>query len=202
VKAAREHNPQVLQAQQNLVIAGADRRKRVAEAAPALDLVGSVARSDDSDFQFGQRVDDSRVGVELSVPLYAGGAVSAAKRQAAAQERFAAAELNRTTLETERQTRQLFNQVQTAYSETAAYHKALGSAQAAEKATRAGYEAGTRTITDVLDAQSRTVQARLNFDSTRYSLLQNLLQLKQAAGSLTERDFAEIDQLLLSPQAQ
>ncbi|PPE75895.1 hypothetical protein C3942_03155 [Solimonas fluminis] len=201
VKAARDHNPGILQARQNLVIAGADRRSRVAEAAPSLDLVGKVARSDDSEFDFGQRMDDSRVGVELTVPLYAGGAVSAAKRQAAAKERFAAAELSRTTLETERQTRQLFNQVQTAYAETEAYHKALISAQAAEKATRAGYEAGTRTITDVLDAQSRTVQARLNYDSTRYSLLLNLLQLKQAAGSLTERDFAQIDQLL-SPQAQ
>lgn len=202
VKATREHNPAILQAQQNAVIAGADRRKRVAEAAPALDLVGRTGRTDDSDFSVGQRLDDSRIGVELTVPLYAGGAVSAAKRQAAAMERFAVAELNRTTLEAERQTRQLFNQVQTAYSETEAYHKALLSAQAAEKATRAGYEAGTRTITDVLDAQSRTVQARLNYDSTRYALLQNLLQLKQSAGNLTERDFAEIDKLLQSPQAQ
>jgi outer membrane protein len=199
VKTARDHNPAILQAKQNLVIAGADRRSRVSEAAPSLDLVGRIARNDDSDYDLGQRLDDARVGVELTVPLYAGGAVSAAKRQAAAQERFASAELNRTTLETERQTRQLFNQVQTAYAETEAYHKALISAQAAEKATRAGYEAGTRTITDVLDAQSRTVQARLNYDSTRYSLLLNLLQLKQIAGSLTERDFASIDQLL-TPQ--
>ncbi|AXQ30294.1 hypothetical protein D0B54_17160 [Solimonas sp. K1W22B-7] len=198
VKAAQEHSPVIAQARQKLVIAGADRRSRTSDAAPSLDLVGSIGRNDDSDFTFGQRVDDSRVGVELSVPLYAGGAVSAAKRQSAAMERFADAELKRTTLETERQTRQLFNQVQTAYAETDAYNKALGSAQAAEKATRAGYEAGTRTITDVLDAQSRTVQARQNYDSTRYSLLLNLLQLKQTVGRLSERDFAEIDKLLQS----
>lgn len=198
VKSAREHNPGILQAKENLVIAGADRRSRTSEAAPSLDLVGRTGRTDDSDFSVGQRLDDSRIGVELTVPLYAGGAVSAAKRQAAAMERFAAAELNRTTLETERQTRQLFNQVQTGYSESDAYQKAVVSAQAAEKATRAGYEAGTRTITDVLDAQSRSVQAQLNYDSTRYSLLLSLLQLKQAAGSLTERDFVEIDKLLQS----
>lgn len=202
VKAAREHNPSILQAQQNAVIAGADRRSRVAEAAPSLDLVGRAGRSDDSDFDFGQRADDARIGVQLTVPLYAGGGVSAAKRQAAARERFAVAELNRTTLEAERQTRQLFNQVQTAYSETQAYNRALISARAAETATRAGYEAGTRTITDVLDAQSRTVQAQLNYDSTRYSLLLNLLQLKQAAGSLTERDFAGIDKLMQPASAQ
>lgn len=202
VKAAREHNPTILQAQQNAVIAGADRRSRVAEAAPSLDLVGRAGRSDDSDFDFGQRADDARIGVQLTVPLYAGGGVSAAKRQAAAKERFAVAELNRTTLETERQTRQLFNQVQTAYSETQAYNRALVSARAAETATRAGYEAGTRTITDVLDAQSRTVQAQLNYDSTRYSLLLNLLQLKQAAGNLTERDFAGIDKLMQPVSAQ
>ncbi|HSW15489.1 MAG TPA: TolC family protein, partial [Solimonas sp.] len=201
VKAAREHSPVIAQAKQKHVIAGADRRSRTSDAAPSLDLVASAGRSDDSDFIFGQRVDDSRVGLELTLPLYAGGGVSAARRQASAKERFAAAELKRITLETERQTRQLFNQVQTAYAETDAYKRALGSAQAAEKATRAGYEAGTRTITDVLDAQSRTVQARLNYDNTRYSLLLNLLQLKQTVGRLTEQDFAEIDKLLQPSQS-
>ena len=195
VKATREQNPRVLQAKEQLVIAKADYRSRVSDAAPTLDLVGSISRSDDSEFDFGQRTDDSRVGVELNVPLYAGGAVSAAKRQAAAQERLAQAEYNRTALEAERQTRQLFNQVQTAYAETEAYNKAWISAQAAEKATRAGYDAGTRTITDVLDAQSRTVQARLNYDSTRYSLLLSLLQLKESVGALTPQNLAEIDRL-------
>lgn len=201
VKATREQNPRVLQAKEQLVIAKADYRSRVSDAAPTLDLVGSISRSDDSEFAFGQRTDDSRVGVELNVPLYAGGAVSAAKRQAAAQERLAQAEYNRTALEAERQTRQLFNQVQTAYAETEAYNKAWISAQAAEKATRAGYDAGTRTITDVLDAQSRTVQARLNYDSTRYSLLLSLLQLKESVGALTPQNLAEIDRLLqVTPQ--
>lgn len=199
IRAARDSSPRIAIARQNVAVAEADRRSRVSDAAPTLDLVATAGRDDSSDYLFGQEVDDARVGVQLSVPLYAGGVVQAAKRQASAQLRFSQAELNRVSLETERQTRQLFNQVQTAYVEVDAYGRALGSAQAAETATRAGYEAGTRTITDVLDAQSRTVQARLNYDNTRYSLLLSLLQLKEAVGRLSEKDFAEIDRLLQYP---
>lgn len=202
VKAAREHSPRIAQARQNVVVADADRRSRVSDAAPTLDLVATAGRDDSSDYMFGQSVDDARVGVRLNVPLYAGGAVLAAKRQAAANLRFAQSELNRTTLETERQTRQLFNQVQTAYVEADAYDRALGSALAAQQATRAGYEAGTRTITDVLDAQSRVVQARLDYNNTRYSLLLSLLQLKETVGGLSAKDFAEIDRLLQSPASE
>jgi len=199
IRAAHDSSPRIASARQNVIVAEADRRSRVSDAAPTLDLVASAGRDDSSDYLFGQEVDDARVGVQLSVPLYAGGVVQAAKRQASAQLRYAQAELIRVSLETERQTRQLFNQVQTAYVEVDAYGRALGSAQAAETATRAGYEAGTRTITDVLDAQSRTVQARLNYDNTRYSLLLSLLQLKEAVGRLSEKDFAEIDRLLQYP---
>jgi len=199
IRAAHDSSPRIASARQNVIVAEADRRSRVSDAAPTLDLVASAGRDDSSDYMFGQEVDDARVGVQLSVPLYAGGVVQAAKRQASAQLRFAQAELIRVSLETERQTRQLFNQVQTAYVEVDAYGRALGSAQSAETATRAGYEAGTRTITDVLDAQSRTVQARLNYDNTRYSLLLSLLQLKEAVGRLSEKDFAEIDRLLQYP---
>ena len=55
---------------------------------------------------------------------------------------------------------------------------------------------GKRTITDVLNAQSNTVQARRNLDQSRYDVLLKTLQLKQQAGTLGPDDLAAIDQLL------
>lgn len=101
--------------------------------------------------------------------------------------------------ETERSTRQQYRTVETAYIEVNAYQRSLASAETAEIATRNGYDAGTRTITDVLDAQSRVVQSRRDLNTARYNLLLGLLQLKQIVGRLTVADFSEIDRLLAQP---
>ena len=55
---------------------------------------------------------------------------------------------------------------------------------AAEAAARAGYDAGTRTITDVLDAKSRVVQARARRNASGYALVIRLLTLNATAGRL------------------
>lgn len=196
VSAAREQSPRIALARQAVVVAEADQKSRRSEALPTVDLVASVSHDDSTDYSLGQERDDSRIGVELNVPLYAGGINQSRLRQAEAGLRSAEGELRRITLETERETRQLFRQVQTRYDETSAFEKSLASAQAAEAATRAGYDAGTRTITDVLDARSRVEQARRDLNSTRYNLLLSLLQLKETVGVISEKDFAEIDRLL------
>ena len=201
VAAAREQSPSIALARHAALIAGADRRSARSSASPVLDLVASAGRVDSSEYELGQLQDDARVGVELSVPIYAGGINAARLRQAEASERAAQAELTRVTLEVERLTRQSYRQASTAYFEVDAYQRSLESALAAVAATRADYDAGTRTITDVLDAKSRVVQARRELNSTRYNLLLKLLELRQRAGELSAADFDQIDTLLRYPPA-
>lgn len=201
VEAARAQSPAIALARDAAQIADADRRSARSRAMPTLDLVASAGRQDTSEYVFGQEVDDARVGVELNLPIYSGGVNSARIRQAKAGAIAAEADLKRVTLETERSARQQYRQVVTAYYESDAFKKSLESAQAAEAATRAGYDAGTRTITDVLDAKSRVVQARRDLNGTRYRLLLGLIQLRQTTGELSTQDFALIDQLLRYPPA-
>jgi TolC family type I secretion outer membrane protein len=201
VAAAREQSPRIALARQAVAVAEADRKSRQSESMPTVDLVAQVAHDDSTDYSLGQERDDSRIGLELNVPLYAGGINSSRLRQAEAGLRIAESELKRITLETERETRQFFRRVQTAYDENHAFEKSLVSALAAQQATSAGYDAGTRTITDVLDAKSRVVQSRRDLNNTRYNLLLTLLQLKQTVGTLSEKDFAEIDRLLVRQSA-
>lgn len=200
VKAARDQNPALLTAAGELKVATANVRSRQSLTAPTLDAVGSYSRTDDSEALVGQRNDQGKIGVELKIPIYAGGVNASQVREAKARERAAEANLRRLTQETERQARQLFRQVQTGYAEIAAYEQGLASAVAAAEATGYGYDAGTRTISDVLDAKSRVVEANRNLSEARYTLLLSLLQLKQVSGTLSERDFVEIDQLLRAAQ--
>jgi outer membrane protein len=194
--AAEVNNPRLQAAEQSARIAKADVLSTRAAGLPTVDAVASAGRQDTSEFNFGQKVDDARIGVEVTIPLYSGGRATAALRAADAGAEAARADVVRLRSETRRETRSLHRQVQTAYIEARALDRALRSAITAEAATRAGYDAGTHTTTDVLDAQSRVVNARRDLKLTQYTLLLRVLQLKQLAGTLSPADFTAIDHWL------
>jgi outer membrane protein len=52
---------------------------------------------------------------------------------------------------------------------------------------------GTRTTVDVLTSQNNLSQAETNYASSRYDYILNVLQLKQAAGSLSVADMEQVD---------
>jgi len=70
------------------------------------------------------------------------------------------------------------------------------SSESALRATRSGYEVGTRNIVDVLQAEQAYYTAQTAYLDTRYSYLVNLIKLKQAAGTLKQEDIAALDQWL------
>lgn len=193
---ARERSPSLLLAQAAEDIARADVESRRAEALPTVDIVGTHARQDLSDSRIGSKLDNTQVGLELKVPLFASGANMSKVREAQARLRAAEADRQRIERELQRGINRSVRDVRTAEAQAAAYQRVAESAQAAEQAVRYGYEAGKRTITDVLNAQSNTVQARRNLDQSRYDVLLKTLQLKQQAGVLTPDDLAAVDRLL------
>lgn len=202
IDSAKQNNPALVQARHQATVAQTQIRSRRSEAMPQLDLVAGATHHDSTSYVLGQRQDDARIGVELNVPIYAGGLNQARVRQAEAEAEAATATARQLEIETERQTRQQFRLLQTAYMQVRAYERSVESATAAQAATQAGYDAGTRTITDVLDAQSRLVQARRDLNQTRYTLLLNLLQLRQTAGQMTEAHFAAVDSLFTQTPEQ
>ncbi|MDH3546725.1 MAG: TolC family protein, partial [Gammaproteobacteria bacterium] len=64
------------------------------------------------------------------------------------------------------------------------------------EATQAGFEVGTRTIVDVLNSQFALYLAITNFYQSRYNYILNVLQLKQAAGTLQIQDLEDVDRWL------
>lgn len=196
LKLARIHSPSLLQAQAQLEVAQANVSSQRSSALPSLDFVASHGRQDDSDSRVGIAGDNTAYGIELTVPIFASGANVSRIRQAQASLRSATAERDRVSRELSRETQRLVRDVQTAQAQANAYARAAESAAAAEQATRYGYEAGKRTIVDVLNAQSSTVQARRTLDQSRYDVLLKTLQLKQQVGILTPQDIAAIDTLL------
>jgi len=55
---------------------------------------------------------------------------------------------------------------------------------------------GTRTTVDVLDARRRLYSSQRNLAVSKYDYLKNIIQLKQAAGTLSKDDLVQINNWL------
>ena len=132
--------------------------------------------------------DDGAIGLSLNVPLYQGGYVNSKTREARYLFDEARERLDVSQRSIERQTRDAYRGVITGISEVRAAEQARKSNTTALEAAQTGFEVGTRTIVDVLNAQSALSQAELNLSQSRYNYLLNTLRLKQAAGTLAPDD--------------
>lgn len=137
------------------------------------------------------------LGVQLSVPIYSGGAIESSVRKAQNSFVLASQDLSLTHRSVVRTTRNAYNTVIAAISAIKAFEQSVLSAQKALEATEAGFEVGTRTIVDVLDSTRNLYNAKRNLSSTRYSYIQNVLLLKRAAGTITDEDINAINSGLM-----
>jgi len=162
---------------------------------PTLDLVGRHTR-DGSDNGGGSLVRSNTVSFQLNIPLFQGGLVLSQTRQSRHLYEQAQEELDRQRRSVERQTRDDFLNVRAAIAQVKALRQAVRSNESATQAIKAGFEVGTRTSVDVLDAQRDLFQARSNLSAARYQYILDVLRLKQAAGTLAEPDIARVEGLL------
>ena len=138
-------------------------------------------------------LDSYSVGVNVSVPIFQGLRVSSQTQQAKYNYVAAGQDVEQTYRQTVQSIRSSFNDVKASISTIRALEQAVVSAQSALKATEAGFDVGTRTIVDVLDSTRNLFDARRNLASARYDFIQAVVNLKQAAGTLTSDDVEMIN---------
>ncbi|MDP9199506.1 MAG: TolC family outer membrane protein [Pseudomonadota bacterium] len=153
-------------------------------------ISGSSAGDIDSDS------DDTVVSLQVTVPIFSGGATRSRVRQAQFLNIAARERLERTARETERETRDAYLGVNSELARVQSLRQAVESAMTALQATEAGYEVGTRTSVDVLEARRRLFEAQTNYARSRYDYLLNVLRLQLAAGTLDREGLEEINALL------
>jgi len=142
------------------------------------------------------KVNDRQITLQLTVPLFSGGLTQSKVRQAEYLWIAAKEGVVQSSRATERQARDAYLGVISGISRVQALRQALASNQTALKATEAGYEVGTRTSVDLLNARKNLVQAQTNYAVARYDYIVSVLTLRLAAGTLDRPELSAVNNWL------
>lgn len=191
-------NPSLLVAKSNVDNAEQTIELQKSGHYPSLDLVAQKNYNSQSDGNFSgsTKTHTETIGVQLNLPIYAGGAVVSRTREASYRLDQAMQNEEQQRRFVTRQTRESFNGVISGISRVQALKQAVVSNEKALESTQAGYEVGTRTTVDVLNARRNLFSARRDYARSRYDYILNTLRLKQAAGIVTVEDIVQINSWL------
>ena len=138
----------------------------------------------------------ANIGVQVAIPLFAGGGVNSQVRQAIANQEKARQDLENARRSAALAARQAYLGFANGMAQVRALQQALVSSQSALDSNKLGYEVGVRINIDVLNAQQQLFSTMRDLSKARYDTLLNGLKLKAASGALVEDDVLEVNNLL------
>ncbi|GAB3427147.1 TolC family outer membrane protein [Massilia solisilvae] len=197
ISSAENQNPLVQVQQLNVESSKHEISRRRAGHYPTLDLVASSTHQKvDGQTQNSATTKNNAIGVQWSIPLFNGFAVTSQVRESIALEDKARNDLEATRRNAALQARQAYLGVNSGLAQVKALEAAEISSQSALESNKLGYQVGVRINIDVLNAQKQLYSTRTDLAKARYNTIVNGLKLKSAAGTLREEDLAPVNGLL------
>lgn len=182
-------NPELKALTSGVEVAAQEVNKQRAGHVPRVELVGSYGKqAADSISTYNQDTTVRSIGFQMSIPLYAGGSVSAATRQSVAQKEKAKADLQAQTDKVLVTLRKNYNAMVSSASRIDALIKAVDSANLLVKATEKSIQGGVRINLDLLNAQRQLSTAQRDLAQARYNYMLAWLNVRAGAGTLTADD--------------
>lgn len=192
-KLALERNPEIQAQVYAIDAAKQELNKARAGHTPRVDFIASYSKSNaDTLNTYDQQSTQRSIGVQVNIPLYAGGSVSAQSRQAAAGLEKSRADLQAKQDKIVVELKKDYAALVSGAARIHALDKAVESATLLVEATRRSIIGGVRINLDLLNARQQLYTAQRDLAQARYSYLNNLLKLRAAAGTLGPQDVREI----------
>jgi outer membrane protein, protease secretion system len=187
VARAELTSPEVrsLEAQRDAARADIDKAK--AGHLPTLDAVAqwSVARSD-TVTTINSRYDTRAIGLQLNVPIFAGGYTNSQVRQSVAALESTEQQLEALRRDLALRVEKQFRGVTEGVAQVRALEQAVRSAETTLESNRKSYEGGVRTLVDVLNAEQQRVGALRDLAQARYLYVLSRIQLQALTGEPNE----------------
>ncbi|MFI4963095.1 MAG: TolC family outer membrane protein [Legionellales bacterium] len=136
------------------------------------------------------------VALAMNFPIFQGGLVQSQTRQAQFDYQTSSETLEQSYRDIVVNSRIAFNTIKDGISKVKADKQTVISQQNSLESTEAQFEAGTRTMVDVVNAQQRLFEAQEQLAQDQYNLINATLNLKYLAGTLNVNDIELVNSWL------
>jgi outer membrane protein len=201
LQTAQNQNYSLLSARYATQVAQENIKQQFAGNFPVVDATAGYSVDNNSNAN-DQGISNSKladIGLTVKLPVYEGGLVTAQTEQASQLYQQAIAQMEQTFRGVQTQTSEAYLGVLSSISKIQADAEVVVSSQKSLDATQAAYSVGTRTIIDVLNAETALYQAKSTYSQDEYTYLLSILSLKDAAGILCPNDLQQINTWLPTP---
>jgi outer membrane protein, protease secretion system len=197
LQRAEQSSPEILSLTAERDAARKDIDKARAGHLPTLDAIAqwSITKSD-TPTQINTKYDQKSIGIQLSVPLFAGGQVNSQIRQAVAALEQADESLEATRLDLSLRIEKEYRGVTEGIAKVTALEQAAKSADIMVVSSRKSFEGGARTLLDVLSAEEQRTTTLRDLAQQRYLYLLSRIRLQALVGGADDAVISEINSAL------
>ena len=194
VRMADEHSPEVRALQARVDAAKAEIAKARGGHYPTVDAVAQISKSGSENVTSPRSsYTNHLIGLQVSIPLFAGGYVNSSVRQAIAEQVRAQENLEASRRDLAVRVHHEHRGVTEGVLRVRALEQAVRSAQQLVISSKRSFEAGSRTMVDVLDAEKRLQVALRDLAEARYLYLVSRVRLKALVGMDQEQSIEEVN---------
>lgn len=198
---ALQQNPQIRIQEAATIVAEKEVSKSMAAHAPTLDIVANrtgnySSGTISSPADLSTRFNSHQTGVQLTIPLFSGGATQSKVRESLALQEKAKEELTGAKRNASGQVRQSFAGVMNGQAQVVALEAAVEASQNSVESNKIGFKVGTRINPDVLNAEQQLYTAMRDLSKARVDAVMQSLKLKATTGSLDGDDLAVLEKLM------
>ena len=179
IARAEQSSPELIALRARVDIAAHEVTKARAGHLPTLDAVAQWSRSNsENSVSINSSYETRSIGVQLTVPLYAGGGVNSSVRQALANKERAEQTLEAVRRELGVRVHKEYRGMSEGVLRVRALEQAVRSAELAQDSSRKSFLGGARTRIDVLNAETSVVVVKRDLAQARYVFLISQLRLQ------------------------
>jgi outer membrane protein/protease secretion system outer membrane protein len=198
-RKAEQASPEIKALQARLEAARREVSKAQAGHLPTLDAVAQWSNSGSENItRVNSRYENKSIGLQLNIPLYAGGYIDSTTRQAVAEQTRAEESLEAQRRDLGVRVHKEYRGVSEGVMRVRALEQAVRSAELMMQSTQMSFKAGSRTQLDVLNAQQQYTLALRDLAQARFVYLMSKVKLASLAGDDALSSVDEINASLIS----
>ncbi|MEP6790788.1 MAG: TolC family outer membrane protein, partial [Ramlibacter sp.] len=191
---AEQYSPDMASARAQVEAAQQEINKVQAGHLPTLDAVAQMSRSTSENITtVHSRYDQKVIGLQLSVPIFQGGYVNSQVRQAVAELERARNVLEASRLDLGARVYREYRGVTEGVLRVKALEQAVKSNEQLVISSRRSYQAGSRTLLDILNSEQQLVAARRDLAQARFNYIASRVRLKALVGEVRPANVDEIN---------